>query len=391
MLKEVKMKYHGKLLSAGIAVCLLAGSLTGCGTSAKDNEIATSADIPLSSEYSSETEQTETKELESTQEAASDVVAAESSVAADETENETDAPAVSIDFPKIEGYDAEHYPYIDGSTANHPLLARIYQELCGVDRETAENMVTFNLGSTGSIWWQMLENYELPYDDIPALYIVYEPPEDVKQEYEDSFEHYEIDPLGRDGLVFMVNTDNPVESLTVEQLYGIYTGQITNSKDVGGNDEEIKPFQRNEDSGSQTLFMKLLMKGEQPMDPPTELRVGSMDGLIDSVASFDGSGGAIGYSVYYYANLMHANPSLKLIAVEGVEPTNESIESAEYPLTNDFYVTIRADEPEDSPVRALRDALLSPAGKQLLESENYVWARQGLPAQTHGTENPFKK
>ena len=78
------MKYHGKLLSAGIAVCLLAGSLTGCGTSAKDNEIATSADIPLSSEYSSETEQTETKELESTEEAASDVVAAESSAAADD-------------------------------------------------------------------------------------------------------------------------------------------------------------------------------------------------------------------------------------------------------------------------------------------------------------------
>jgi phosphate transport system substrate-binding protein len=115
-----------------------------------------------------------------------------------------------------------------------------------------------------------------------------------------------------------------------------------------------------------------------------------MGGLIDSVAAFDGSGSAIGYSVYYYANLMHSNPSLKLISVDGVAPTNDSIESAEYPLTNDFYIAIRAAEPEDSPVRALRDAMLTEAGKQLLESENYVWARQGLPAKTHGTDNPFK-
>ena len=303
----------------------------------------------------------------------------------------TDPSSADTDWtPLIEGYDASNYPFIDGSTANHPLLAAIYERLCGVDRETAETMVTFNINSTGSIWEQMLSSKTLPYNYLPALYVVYEPPEDIKASYADDFSGYEIDPLGRDGLVFMVNKENPVESLTVEQLHDIYTGKITNWKEVGGNDEEIMPFQRNEDSGSQTLFMKLLMKQDQPMEPQRNLLVGGMGDLIDNVAAYDGSGSAIGFSVYYYANLMHANPSLKLIAVNGIEPSNESIESAEYPLTNDFYVTIRTAEPEDSPVRALRDWLLTDEGKELLEKENYVWARQGLPAQTHGTDNPFQ-
>ena len=200
----------------------------------------------------------------------------------------TDPSSADTDWtPLIEGYDASNYPFIDGSTANHPLLAAIYERLCGVDRETAETMVTFNINSTGSIWEQMLSSKTLPYNYLPALYVVYEPPEDIKASYADDFSGYEIDPLGRDGLVFMVNKENPVESLTVEQLHDIYTGKITNWKEVGGNDEEIMPFQRNEDSGSQTLFMKLLMKQDQPMEPQRNLLVGGMGDLIDNVAAYD--------------------------------------------------------------------------------------------------------
>ncbi len=278
--------------------------------------------------------------------------------------------------PPIPGIDAENYPWIDGSTANHPLLARIYREICGVDVETSESMVSFDLGSTGSIWGKMLWDSE--GNNTPDLWIVYEAPEDVKADYADKFDEFEIEPLGRDGLVFMVNKDNPVDDLTTEQLIGIYTGQITNWSEVGGEDSEIKPFQRNEDSGSHTLFMKLLMSETTPMEPPTELKEGTMGGLIDSVANFDGTGSAIGYSVFFYATLMHSNPALKLISVDGIEPTNDTIEKNEYPLSNDFYVVIRKSEPADSPVRALRDWLLSDTGRQILEEENYVWARSGI-------------
>ena len=283
----------------------------------------------------------------------------------------------------LEGIDAENYPTVNGSTANHPLICRIYEEICGVSEEKAETMVNLDLGSTGSIWVNMLNGYG------PDLLIVYEPPEEVKAEYASKLEQFEIDPLGRDGLVFLANAKNPVESLTVEQLQGTYTGQITDWSEVGGEAGPISPFQRNADSGSQTLFLKLLMAGLTPMDPPTELVQAAMGALIDGVASFDGSGGALGYSVYYYASLMYANPDLKLLAVNGVEPSNESIGSGSYPLTNDFYVVIRADEPEDSPARRLRDWLLSDEGKRILTEENYVWARDGLPQESAGAGNPF--
>lgn len=282
----------------------------------------------------------------------------------------------------IPGIDAENYPSINGSTANHPLICRIYSEICGVSMEDAETMVNLDMGSTGSIWMNMMEGYG------PDLLIAYEPPEEVKEEYAAQLAELEIDPLGRDGLVFLVNAQNPVDSLTVAELQGIYTGQITDWSEVGGEAGPIQPFQRNADSGSQTLFLKLLMDGLTPMDPPTELVQVTMGGLIDGVASFDGSGGALGYSVYYYASLMYANPDLKILSVDGVAPSAESIGDGSYPLTNDFYVAIRADLPEDSPVRALRDWLLTDEGKRLLTEENYVWARDGLPQEASGV-NPF--
>ena len=282
----------------------------------------------------------------------------------------------------IPGIDAENYPSINGSTANHPLICRIYSEICGVPMEEAETLVNLDLGSTGSIWMNMMNGFG------PDLLIAYEPPEEVKAEYAAQLAELEIDPLGRDGLVFLANAANPVESLTVEELQGIYTGRITDWSEVGGEPGPIQPFQRNADSGSQTLFLKLLMDGLTPMDPPTELVQMTMGGLIDGVAAFDGSGSALGYSVYYYASLMYANPDLKILSVDGVAPSAESIGDGSYPLTNDFYVAIRADLPEDSPVRALRDWLLTDEGKRLLTEENYVWARDGLPQEASGVD-PF--
>ena len=304
----------------------------------------------------------------------------------DGAESALPAPAASefsaAQPPSAEG--AESFPRIDGSTANHPLITRIYSEICGISREEAETLVDLDLGSTGSIWQKML------YGGESCLLIVYEPPEEVKEASAAELAQLEIDPIGRDGLVFLANAQNPVESLTVEELRKIYTAQLTDWSEVGGEPGPIQPFQRNPDSGSQTLFMKLLMRDKQPMTPPTELVQQTMGGLIDGVAAFDGSGSALGYSVYYYASLMYGNPNLKLLAVDGVAPSNESIGNQSYPLTNDFYLVIRADEPADSPVRALRDWLLTDEGKRLLEEENYVWARAGMPQQSAGAGNPFE-
>ena len=266
----------------------------------------------------------------------------------------------------LAGVNQENYPQIDGSTANMPLLAEMYSKICGVSYETAESMVRVS-GGTGAVWQNMMYHGT-------GLILAYEAPEVIKAglKQEGVWDNLEITPVGSDGLVFLVNKQNPVDGLTTQQLIDIYTGKITNWSEVGGNDEPIAAFQRNIESGSQTLFLRLLMGDITPMDPETELRPYGMGALIDAVAEYDGSGGAIGFSVYYYANLMNENPNLKLLAIDGIEPTAESIADKRYPLVNDFYVVIRKDEPQDSPARLVHDWILSDEGKQLMTDANYV-------------------
>ena len=278
-------------------------------------------------------------------------------------ETSEDIP-ITINIP---GVTAENFPRVDGSTAVMPLFAGLYRGVFGISAEDAEAMVTVS-GGTGAVWRNLLW-------EGADLLIVYEAPENIKEEFKFEMAGLEMDPIGRDGLVFLVNEKNPVDDLSVLQLQDIYTDKITNWKDVGGDSGPISAFQRNIESGSQTLFLKLLMDGIEPAEPQTELIVGSMSGLIESVAAFDGSGGAIGFSVFYYADLMYANPDLKLLSVNGIQPSSDSIKNEEYPLVNDFYIVIRADEPEDSPVRLLRDWFLTDEGTALLLAENYVPVR----------------
>ena len=150
-----------------------------------------------------------------------------------------------------------------------------------------------------------------------------------------------------------------------------------NWAEVGGEELEIKAFQRDATSGSQTLFVKLLMGDTPTMDAPTELRPGMMGALVDGLALYNNEGSAIGYSVYYYINEMYSRPGLRLLAVDGVTPSAASIADESYPLLNEFYVAIRADEPEDSPARQLRDWVLSESGCAAIEAAGYVPAAPG--------------
>jgi phosphate transport system substrate-binding protein len=241
-------------------------------------------------------------------------------------------------------------------------MARLYSEVCGITIEEAEGKIIAS-GGTGTVWNSILK-------DTADLLLVYEAPDSLHSAI--IGKELEIAPIGRDGLVFLVNKKNLVNNLTTGQLVDIYTGKKTNWKQVGGLSGPIAAFQRNEYSGSQTLFLKLLMKDIAPMEPLSGFVPGDMFDLVEGVATFDGAGAAIGYSVFYYASLMYANPDIKILSVDGVEPSNESIQNGSYPLTNDFYVVIRADEPNDSPARLLRDWLLTDEGSRLLTESGYV-------------------
>ena len=261
-----------------------------------------------------------------------------------------------------------NFPRMDGSTATVPLAEAVACVLLGEPRENVAELAVFNRTT------QSFRNLAAGLCDI---LIVSEPaPEVFKEMSEQRFE-YEIAPIATDALVFVVNASNPVESLTLEQIQGIYTGKIKNWREVGGEDVEIAAFQRNEEAGSQVLMEKLVMDGKKMMDPITErvFVAFGMGELITALKGFDGSANAIGYTLFYYAEDMRMAEGLKIISVGGVKPGGDTIRSGEYPFLNPYFTVIGADEPEGSPARVMYEWLQSDEGQELVRLEGYVSVR----------------
>ena len=187
-------------------------------------------------------------------------------------------------------------------------------------------------------------------------------------------------PIGSEAFVFFVNNKNPVTGLTVEQVRGIYTGAITNWSQVGGRRQSIRPFQRAENSGSQSALQRLM--GDLPLiEPEEEDRVAGMGGIIREVASYRNYRNAIGFSFRYYATEMVRNGDIRLLALDGVEPTKETIRDSTYPISSYFYAVTAAPigkpapEERNETMAAFLNWILSPQGQTLVEETGYVGVR----------------
>lgn len=257
----------------------------------------------------------------------------------------------------------DEYPRMDGSTANLPMMAEIMSQVCGITLAEAEELCNV---TTTTYAWHNLANGNAD------ILLVYEASEQTKSELATIGTELEIHAIGRDALVFINNEDNPVDNLTQQQLIDVYSGSITNWQDVGGEDIEIVAYQRDQASGSQSLFIKLLMQDVAPMDAPSELMPTEMGMLIDQLAEYNNSANALGFSVFYYASYMYQQPGLRIISVDGVKPSDETIADGSYPLLNEYYVAIRADEPEDSPARVLMNWILSEEGNAAMVKAGYI-------------------
>ena len=259
----------------------------------------------------------------------------------------------------------ENLPRLDGSTSTAPLARAMCAVLLGESEEEVSERVEFS---------RTTQSYRNLMEGKADLVLAAEPAPEVLEELE-AGEKWLLTPFATDALVFVVNRDNPVDSLTVEEIQKIYTGEITNWRQVGGADLEIAAFQRNPEAGSQTMFEKLVMDGQIPMDPPQAWMADSMVGLLEGVRAYDNSPAAIGYTVYYYAHDMAMAQGLKVLQVEGVSPSPESIREREYPFLNPYYVAMAKDTPEDSPTRILYDWILGDSGQRLAEEMGYVPVR----------------
>ena len=181
---------------------------------------------------------------------------------------------------------------------------------------------------------------------------------------------YEITPFAKEAFVFFVNSKNPVENLTSQQIRGIYSGKITDwsqiDKCLTG---KIKPFQRNQGSGSQTMLEKIM--GKTPIMPPLkEDRLGGMGEIINDVANYRNYQEAIGFTFRYFSTEMFKNGEIKLLAIDGIAPTVENIRKGTYPFIADCcIITVK---PRNENIRKIVDFMFTPAGKELIEKTGYL-------------------
>lgn len=257
----------------------------------------------------------------------------------------------------------ENYPRVDASLAIHPLVDAIAANFLCVDESELDYEYTTSRSS--DVYHNLIDG------KVDVIFAAEISPEDEAYAAQQGVE-LKIIPATASAFVFIVNSENPVDGLTFEQIQDIYTGKITNWSQVGGVDADIIPYQRPTGSGSQTAMLSLVMKDKKIMEPPTTQLQMEMGELVDAIADYDNAVDAIGYSYFYYVNTMYKRDTIKMLAVDGVTPSIETIKNGEYPIFTNGFIVLRADEPDDSPASKWVDAVLGKRGSQIIEAKGYV-------------------
>lgn len=262
-------------------------------------------------------------------------------------------------------FNVENYPRIDGSTATIP-LSNAFKKAFTNNKETEVKHNT-----THNAYVNLIEG------NTDIILVTYPSEEEFELARNAGIE-LEIIPVVNEGFVFFVNENNPVKSLTTEQIRKIYSGKIKNWKELGGNDNEIIPYQRELNSGSQSGMLKLVMKDTPIMEARKENIIEGMQAIVNLVSDYDNGENSIGYSYYYYATTMYddidssVTDRIRFVAVDGVEPSAKTIQDGTYPIRTAYYIVINKAEKENSDVRKLVNTMLSDWGQDVAEEAGYV-------------------
>ncbi|MBR3641002.1 MAG: substrate-binding domain-containing protein [Oscillibacter sp.] len=234
------------------------------------------------------------------------------------------------------------FPLMDSSTARKPVTEAIYSLLCANHGYSGCRPLC---STTHGAWLNIA-------DRAADIALLAAPTEEEQAYLKERGVEVEMKLYGGDGLVFIGGSASGVTDLTLDQVRAIYRGEITNWSQLGGADHKIDVLYRDDQSGSQRLFEKLLWKDE-PVPDFAALGFDYLDEMSTIVWQVEDDPYAIGYSIMTYLSDVYANDDLLAFTLEGVAATPENVKSNAYPLSTQGYAVIRADEPEDSPARRL--------------------------------------
>ena len=271
------------------------------------------------------------------------------------------------------------YPSMDGSTVCVPLGMELARQWLRLPEEDLNGFVSF---STTPVAYERLARGEAnptvtvlsrnaAMDDshpIDLVLATYPNQDELAMAQAEGVELVFV-PVCWDAFVFVVNSANPVDGLTTEQIQRIYTGNITNWAEVGGPAGLIAAFQRPHGSGSQTAMEELVMKGLRLVAAESIFITDGMSDLVREVGNYDNGPSAIGYSYLYYVESLYRSGSLKPLAVDGAAPTPENIRSGAYPYAVNYWAVYRQG---DEQTAAFVAWLTSEEGQRCVAQAGYI-------------------
>ncbi len=271
------------------------------------------------------------------------------------------------------------YPSMDGSTVCVPMAMELARQWLDLPEEDMNGFVNFS--TTPYAYDRLIQGKANPLSTIKSRGIMMDdahpidlvlatyPNADERQAAADAGVELVYVPFCYDAFIFMVNDKNPVDSLTVRQIQEIYTGKYLSWASLGGANQRLDAYQRPHGSGSQTAMEEMVMKGLK-MSRVNENYIS--DGMADAVAqigNYDNGPGAIGYSYLYYVNTLVESGGIKVLAIDGVAPTDENLQSGAYPFTVNYYAVYRKG---DENTEAFVNWLVGPEGQQAVRQAGYV-------------------
>lgn len=271
--------------------------------------------------------------------------------------------AVPLPEPAVLKIDA-NLPVLDGATALYPLYSAFVQ--------ATYPQKDYDINHSDVMCNATIKAYDYLINGGVDLIFAARPSQKQIEEAKSKGVELQMTPIGREAFVFFVNSKNPIQEISTAQIQDIYSGKITNWKEIGGENEKIRAFQRPEKSGSQTMLEKL-MEGKKLIKPPKEDVIAGMGGIIEETASYRNYKNAIGFSFLFFATEMVRNNQIRLLKVDGIYPDKKTIKNKEYPLATEFYaVTAGSKNPNIEPFIKW---ILSPQGQYLVEATGYTTIR----------------
>ncbi|MGQ9680898.1 MAG: phosphate ABC transporter substrate-binding protein [Anaerolineae bacterium] len=188
----------------------------------------------------------------------------------------------------------------------------------------------------------------------------------VKPEELTKYPNMKVFKICLDAVAVVVHPDNPVDGLTAAQVADIYTGAITNWKDVGGEDMEIVVVAREEGSGTRDFFQEHFL-GKEKQILATAILQASNGAVREAVA--EKGVGAPQKNRIGFVSVGYIDDSIKGLKLDGVEPTVENVYAGTYTAVRSFNM-LTPDEPQGV-VKAFLDFVLGPEGQAMVEANHY--------------------